>query len=247
MKKLFLFFFFIILSLSFISSTIETLGTFKQNSTIELIQTCANCTFNNITSIKLGNGTILNLTTPMTKYGTFYNYTLGFSNTESFGNYIVNGVGDLDGVNTIWSYDFEVTYIGQQLSTSNSIIYLVLIIVLFFVFIITLLGINKLPKSNEKDEWGRIMAISYLKYLRGALWLFEWILFIGILFLSSNLAFAYLGEQLFAKVLLTLFKICLGISPLLIIVWISWFFVKFFQDKEFKRLFERGVFPQGKL
>ena len=139
---------------------------------------------------------------------------------------------------------FKVNYGGKDLSESQAILYVVLLIVILFSFLMTLFFIDKLPSSNEKDEEGRILSISYLKYLRSSLWFFEWMLFIAIIYLSSNLAFAYLEEQLFAKILFVLFKISLGLTPLIVTLWFIWIIVKMFHDRKFQRMINRGIFPQ---
>ena len=142
---------------------------------------------------------------------------------------------------------FEVTPSGFIFSESQSILYICLFFVLFSVFMITLFVIDKLPKYNQQDEEGRILSVSYLKYFRPVLWFLEWMLFVGSLYISSNLAFAYLNEQLFAKVLFTLFKITFGITPIIVIVWMTWIFVNMFHDKQFQQMLNRGIFPEGKL
>ena len=106
---------------------------------------------------------------------------------------------------------------------------------------------NQLPASNTKDEEGRILSISYLKYFRLVLWLFAYFMFIAIMYLSSNVAFAFLSEQLFAKMLFAIFVILMTISPLIIIVLMISFFVKFFHDKELQQYFNRGIFPGDDL
>jgi hypothetical protein len=110
-----------------------------------------------------------------------------------------------------------------------------------------LFAINKLPRENSRDEEGRILSITYLKYLRPALWFVEWMIFIAVLFLFSNLAFAYLNENLFAQIIFVVFRICLGITPLIVIVWMIWIYVKLFHDKQFQKILNKGMFPQGKL
>ena len=142
---------------------------------------------------------------------------------------------------------FEVTYTGKEISSPQSLLYLALFGIILFTFIIVLLGIDKLPKYNKTDEEGKIMSITLLKYLRPVLWFVEWILFIAILYISSNLAFAYLNEQLFANMLLVLFKVCFRFVSVIVIVWIIWIYVKMFQgDKGIKQLIERGIYPQGR-
>jgi hypothetical protein len=141
---------------------------------------------------------------------------------------------------------FDVTYSGMDLTTGSSIFYAILIFLMILLLVGTLYGTGKLPGMNEKDEDGRIMSVKWGKYLRAPLYFVAWMLFIAILYISSNLAFAYLGEQLFAKVLFALFRICFGVTPLIVVVWFVWFFVRFFQDKKFQTLLNRGIFPQGK-
>lgn len=135
-----IFFIFILFSLSFTSAQfgfnsniVDTnLGTYYQGQNIPLIQTC-NCTFNNISSIKLGDGTILNLNVQMTNQSAiFYNYTLNGNYTTSIGRYTVVGVGDLDGKNEVWTYSFDVK--------GGSETFIIILLILFFV--LTVYGIS---------------------------------------------------------------------------------------------------------
>src|SRR3990167_9658863 len=70
--------------ISFASAAISNLGTFKQGTCVDLLQTCAFCTYNNITSVVYPNSTnAISGEIPMTKIGTSYNYT--FCNTTALG------------------------------------------------------------------------------------------------------------------------------------------------------------------
>jgi len=86
----------------------ELIGNYNQGKEINLIQTCSNCTFNNITTIRLPDGSILNFDEKMNKDGTTYNWTLDSSHTSLIGEYTVNGIGDLSGNNKVWNYRFEI-------------------------------------------------------------------------------------------------------------------------------------------
>lgn len=88
----------------------QTLGTFVKGSSVNLIQICSNCTYNNISSIQYPNSTQAQGQIGMTKTGTYYNAT--FTRTTTIGQYIVNGFGDLDGTQTAWSYNFYITADG---------------------------------------------------------------------------------------------------------------------------------------
>ena len=229
-----------ILLISFASAY---LGEYKQGTSVDIKGKISNATsvsFNLYypdSSIAIKNGAMKNLG------GEIWNYT--FSNTTILGRYVYDYC-DQAGTNCKENY-FEITYTGKNLSSSQTLLYIPLFMVIIFAFIITLLGINKLPKYNQQDEEGKILSITYLKYLRPVLWFFEWMLFITILYLSSNLAFAYLNEQLFAQILFVLFRICFGITPLIVTVWMIWIYVKLFHDRQLQKLLNRGFFPQGRL
>jgi hypothetical protein len=106
-----------------------TLGTFKQGECVNLIQTCDNCTYNNISKILYPNANISLSNIEMTKDDTYYNYS--YCLTNDAGTYIVNGFGDLNGVKTVWNYDFQITPSGNSMGTSSAIIYSLILFVMF--------------------------------------------------------------------------------------------------------------------
>jgi len=232
-----------------VQGAISELGTFKQNEDITLLQTCQSCTFNYINSIvrTSPNSSIIISNASMSRDRSLYNYTLDSDYTSTIGKYVVIGIGDVSGTNTTWEYTFEITYTGSKTSSSQAIIYFVLLIVFIFIFIITVLGIQQLPSSNMQDEEGKILSISYLKYLRPVGWFFLYFLFIAILYLSSNIAFAFLDWRLFAQTLFMLFKVCFALAPLIVVVWIIWIYRQMFHDKQMQKMLNRGMFPEGRL
>lgn len=129
--------------LSFISAA-TSLGTFKQNEPVNLIQNCYSSTSSNITLILYPNSTFaLTSVTPMTKNGDNYNYT--FSSTSSLGTYLVYGICDENGTGTNWAYDFSITPTGNASSITDS--YLVFTLV-GFALIMLIFGY-----SFSKDHW----------------------------------------------------------------------------------------------
>lgn len=139
------------------------------------------------------------------------------------------------------SGSFMATSTGYELSTGSAVVYFSMFLVIAFIFVITIFGINSLPPSNQRDEEGKLLSISMLKYLRPAGWFFVWIMFVATLFLSSNLAFAYLGEQLFAKLLFSLYRIAFGVTPIIAIAWFVWIFTKIADDRTLYKLMKRGM------
>ncbi len=135
MKKIFIFLMLTLLTLILInpiSAEIQTLGCFQVDTEIDLIQTCATCTFNNISAVSFPNSTILISNVAMERDGTRYNFTLNDTQTGTIGEYIVDGFGNLSGVDTIWNYNFFITPTGECLDTQQSIIVFGLMLILLF-------------------------------------------------------------------------------------------------------------------
>ena len=103
-------FMFILFLLPILSATEQSLGTYKQNTCINLKQTCSNCTYVNITSILAPNSNKILDQVTMEKSGTDYNYTI--CTTGLIGTYTYNTLGDINGVATVQPVTFEVTPSG---------------------------------------------------------------------------------------------------------------------------------------
>ena len=207
--------------LSFASAQIQSLGVFKIGNDINLIQTCDNCTFNNITSVLYPNSSVAISNVQMTKDGTFYNYT--FSDTNTIGTYIVNGFGDLDGIDTVWNYDFEITSFGTKISNSG-IIYAVLLIIIFLMDLLVFFLIYRLGYENYRDDEGNFIGISLKKYIRAVLIGISY----GLILLTLNLmnAMATTTSEIsqFAGIIGGIFLAMLSVAwiwALIIIIWIG--------------------------
>lgn len=93
-----------------VSAEVSSLGNFKMAECVEVLQTCANCSYVNITSITHPDSTVSLTDTVMTKSGFRYNYT--YCDTNEIGQFTVAGVGDVDGIDTVFAYSFGVTPSG---------------------------------------------------------------------------------------------------------------------------------------
>ena len=143
-----------ILFLNIVSAT-TTLGVYKQGECVELKQTCASCSYVNFTRISYPNSTVAvrNLVTDVD--GSSFNYT--FCNTSALGEYIVEGIGDVDGTDTIFVYDFEITSSGGNYTTSDSITNVALIIFFFLL----ILGVYVLNKNIDFNKWNNSIISKY--------------------------------------------------------------------------------------
>ena len=216
-------------------------GTPSINTQYNLTVSCENfnCANLNVT-ILYPNSTIFINNQQMDNNVYYAKYSFTPSVKGEYVYYLFDGGNYSDG-------KIEVTYTGKTINSAQAILYSAFFFILVFVFIMVIFGIQQLPSDNERDEEGKILSITYLKYLRNVLWFFEWMLFIGILYISSSLAFAYLHEELFAQILFTFFRISFGITPIIVIVWMIWIFVRMFHDKQMQQVLNRGMFPQGRL
>lgn len=122
-------------------TSITTLGTFKQYETISLIQNCKNSTWSNVTRVTYPNSSFaLNTPTSMTKNGFDYNYS--YSLTSAIGAYLVYGACDQNGINTPWSYKFDITPTGGDRLNSLGIF------IILILFSIALLGMALIFKNG---------------------------------------------------------------------------------------------------
>ena len=216
--------------------------THKQETTLNFSITSNNATNCNLTQIN-APGNLITINQEGTKSFQTFNFSIDGGNYSEFGTYC-HKLECTDGSSiTSGEKCYEINYFGKELTQQQSTIYIGLLGILIFTLFATFFGMSHLPADNTKDEEGRILSISYLKYFRLVLWLFAWFMFVAIMYISSNIAFAFLSEQLFAKVLFAIFAMLLAVSPVIIIVLMISFFVKFFHDKEFQQYFNRGIFP----
>jgi len=189
--------------------------------------------------------TQLNLSYDYTNYNYYLNILSG--NFTKVGHYpytVVCARNDVTLTGTC-SGNFEVLGARLILSTAHGIIYFIKFIILFLLIGASLFSASKLPSGNNTNENGQIISINNLKYLRGTLYFVSWVLFLSVFFLISNLSFAYLGEELFAKTSFLIWNIGMKLTPLIVIVWFIWIFAQIIDDKRMRRLIEHGIY-EGK-
>lgn len=139
-NKLFVFIFVGLVLANYVSAEQQGLGGTPQYQCVAIKQSFGNSTWQNISAITLPDKlTILVLNTNMQSLGQgLFNYT--FCNTSIIGQYIVDGIGDVDGEKQSWTYDFFVSPLGQIQTTSQGIgslgfLFLMVSLMLIFGFI----------------------------------------------------------------------------------------------------------------
>lgn len=220
---------------------------FVQNASngIEITDATVTCTF----FLANISGDILYSTN-----ATYYDFYNGYWRVElDAGNFSYIGEypygllcknGDLGGG---LSGTFYAGYSGKILDSGEAILYIPLFLVFFFAFFMITFGINYLPSENQKDSDNRILKISYLKYLRSTLYFILWLLVLAVLYLASNLSFAYSPDVLLANFFLMLYKIGLGLTLPIVVIWLLWILSKITEDKQLNSMMKRGLFNNQNL
>ena len=158
MRKLLILIILLMVLAPIVSAEIQHLGYFRVNDCITLKQICSNCSYVNITSVLFPNSTQILSEQTMTKSGTDYSYN--FCNTSVMGQYIVNGKGDLNGVPTVWAYDFQVTGNGKEPPTAVVISFFSLIfIITFFYFAYSVINLLNHAFTINYDAIDTIISV----------------------------------------------------------------------------------------
>lgn len=232
-KLLFLFIF----SLIFIASTQADsgfYGTFQQNKCINLVQICADCSYNNISSVNFPNSSQAIGQTIMTKTGTKYNYS--FCNTTALGVYTINGQGDPASTTAIWTYDFEITPTGDAFSTAQGILYIFMLIVMIGLFLFTSYAFGTIQGSNVRNSDGDVLKVNWKKYLKMFCFALSYLFLVWIVFLAWNLAYGYLqmrGLGLFFKYVFTLL---LGLALPIFTITIIFGVIAYVRDLKYEKI-----------
>lgn len=243
MKKTILILIFSIILISFASAQQQSLDSVKQSDCIDLTQSCASCTYNNITSIIYPNKTkyLFSPEQNMTKSGTDYTFhTCNFS--SQLGKYIVNGHGDLSGTDTVWNYDYEVTPTGFILETSDSITYIILTAGSILLFLLCLYGGLVLPFRNGRDDNG-IMSVDKIKYFKIGLLFMSYVLFVWLLNLLFTLSNNFSILTQYTAFFRIIFLVMNAMSYPIFVFMLIFMSVIAWKDFQLKKLLLRGFNP----
>jgi len=240
----------LVLSLTLVSAG-QLSQPIKQSEEFDLVQTCNDCTFVELVSVTYPNGTVTEFSENMTKLGEDYTYKFG--NTSTLGTYRYHTCGDLlqtssnSRVITCETITFEVTYGGEALTTDKAILQVALLGLLIFLFLLSLVTYSKLPSKDNVDDEKMIISINKLKYLRPVMLMVAWAFLLAITFIAANIAKAYIPNALFGTTLFSIWRLMLAFTYPMFLFWFIFLFAKAYQDRETKRLIERGVGIQQKF
>lgn len=152
----------ILISCSFVSSTVETLGTFKTESNVTLLQSGESFTQCNVTSVLYPNSTKAIGGFEMTKDKTEYSYLLDSQYTKPYGQYIVNGFCTNGTATIVWAYDFDITPSGFLLTSGSGITLVGSVLMILVVGIVFIIIANKTEKTAPKILFYTLSGITFV-------------------------------------------------------------------------------------
>lgn len=216
---------------------------FKSGDPIELLQTCANCSYINITMVTAPNSSIILSDVEMDKSGVRFNYTL--NPQQSIGTYQVCGYGDPDGYNEIWCYGFEITITGSRPSIAQGLIFVILLLVSSMAFITMIFIAFNIDdeRFNMDSITGKVIGINWKRYYKNGCIIMAYALAIWISHLGRSIAENFLNSTSLAIFFKTIFYILMGLAAPLLVMYTVMFFVSFITDKKTQKLLDRGLQP----
>lgn len=221
----------IVLLLSFASAS----ATLNQAHNVRVSCAGFNCSLLNIT-ILFPNSTIFINNQPMTNNVYNANYSVIPK---------VNGQYDYfysDGTNSSKSY-FITTTTGNELNTSQGILYLLMGIVLIFLFILSLYGGMVIPFQNQRNQNSEVVSINYKKYLKIFCWGLSYMFLVAIVFVIWNLVYAYAQWENIGKFFHYLYRLLIALAlPTLIGIWLMTI-INYFNDKKIEGFIKRTGLP----
>lgn len=216
------------------------MGKFAQGSNVTLTQTCPTCTFINIT-VTDPESNIVFTNVPMVLADGFFTFGPNSTISNLTGLYNVQGISNLD--NPFLSC-YRITNITTEITLPEAVIYLILTFFVFFMFLIFVWGGIGLRGRNERNELGRVIGVTVMKYVKlGSMLLayafFTWL--INILYILST-SFVTLGQ--YAGFFLMMFNFLLaGLYPIFVTT-IVVFFILAARDLKLLDLLGRGLQPR---
>lgn len=189
-------YFFLMLAVLLVLPLVNAL-VFQQNQVTDLKIPCTlegyPCSTNaicNLTIVYPNSSYLLN-NEAMTNLNTGdFNYSLSFI---EIGDCYLTKVQCVDGIyNSTATFCITITQTGSELSVGQGIIMLIFVIALIFIFLLCLYGAIRLPWKHGRNEFGKVVSVNDLKYLKIFLFVLSYLLLIFIFGTMRGISANYL-------------------------------------------------------
>lgn len=228
------------------ASAYDDLGTYKIERDFPLFLGCSYnnsycpASFNCNISIYFEGNTIIS-NQQMTATGFDYNYTLRAANLTQSGQYYGRQVCCGTDACSDYAFTFDLNAQGKEYTTTDGIIYVVLLGMMAGLFGVSLFFALRIEKGNIRGGEGEIIQINWMKYLRIGLFMVAYVSLVALFWFAWNLAYGILEFSEMATLFHLLFRITLwGSFPMFVVALIVTV-ARFFQDNKINEYMERNL------
>jgi len=215
-------------------------GNFQLDSDVIVTETCPTCTFINIT-IKNTLSEQIIINQPMVLSEGIFSYTIGGGNNSEIGTYWIEGHSNLDDP---FKACYDITTIKIQASTSESILYTILVTLSLLLFSFSLWGAIVLPFSNSRNELGRVLSITWVKYLKVTFIVLVYLFMLWTLNLGVSITNNLVSLTQFSGFFEMMFNLMMAIAwPFFVVVFL-FVNVALIKDLQLNKLLQRGLSPR---
>ena len=214
---------------------VDILKPAKVNANYTIMQTCASCTYVNVT-ISNVDGIVISDQSMINNGSGVWIYDI---TPTVVSRHDVAGQGDLNGVDTSFATFFDVTPSGKILSEGDSRMYTLFTMILFGAILIISFFVFTMPSKNERDEEGFETGILKIKYVRVFFIALIYPLIILLLNFLNGLAVNFTALSLFSGILGFLFETLLRLSWPFTIIIFGWIIFMLVHDTNVKKQLDR--------
>ncbi len=217
------------------ASALDVLKPATFNESYTIIQVCASCTFINITVSTSGGIVESNVAMVNNGSGNWFHVITPVVSSR----HDVTGVGDKEGIDSVFATYFDVTPSGKVASTGDAILYSLFTTISFLWICLLSFFIITIPSSNEKDDSGFEGKVIKIKYFRVLLIFLLWPSLIILLNFLNGLASNFTALSMFAGTLGFFFEIMLRLSWPFTVIIIAWIIVMLVHDTNINKQIDR--------
>lgn len=205
------------------------IGTVKAGNCMQLSALCANCTYVNVSSVLLPNKTVVNLNRQMGQGSPTY-FNLTFCMNADGGMYNYGTFGNLNGIVDSASGDYRSTQSGTELTISESILYVVLIIINMALFLTFLILAIKLPYNDEVDKNGTVTRVTKAKYLKLLCILLTYGTFLWFLAIFTGIINNFISLEVYRTMITSVYMLAIGLGWIVTLAISIIIFVELWKD-----------------
>jgi len=203
------------------------------------MSSCSNCDCdisinypNGTRSISKHNASVVNGQTNYTFNQTFHKVNGDYATT-------IHCISGSD--NGFTTYVLRLNPTGEEVTTEQTYLYILGLFFLLLLIFGTVFLIGKLPSNDSVDDRNMILQVNQLKHLRKVLWVVVWGLSMAIVFVISNIALAFLTNEMLGNLFFTFYQIMFWATVIMLPLWLIWIFYSIWQDREVKKMLNRGI------